>query len=68
MRPSAGWPACPGWCCLAQDPFQGPAFFLRLRDDAAWAREAQAAGFAKVAIARTPPGVAPHETVVLLHA
>ena len=63
-----------GLCCLSwvvlpnQEPFQGPAFFLRLRDDAAWARDAEAAGFAKVSIARTPPGVAPHETLVLLHA
>jgi SAM-dependent methyltransferase len=61
--------ACLSWVVLpGEDPFQGPAFFLRLRDDAAWAREAAAAGFAKVSIARTPPGVAPHETVVLLHA
>jgi SAM-dependent methyltransferase len=61
-----------GLCCLSwvtlpgEDPFQGPPFFLRLRDDAAWAVEAAAAGFAKVAISRTPPGVAPHETVVLM--
>ncbi|WP_198369589.1 class I SAM-dependent methyltransferase [Roseomonas rosulenta] len=61
--------ACLSWVMLpGQDPFQGPAFFLRLRDDAAWAAEAAAAGFAKVSIARTPPGVAPHETVVLLGA
>jgi SAM-dependent methyltransferase len=61
-----------GLCCLSwvmlpgEDPFQGPAFFLRLRDDAAWAAEAASAGFAKVAISRTPPGVVPHETVVLM--
>jgi hypothetical protein len=67
-------PARGGLCCLSwvllpgEDPFLGPPFFLRLRDDAAWAREALAAGFATLAIARTPPGVAPHETVVLLHA
>jgi SAM-dependent methyltransferase len=61
--------ACLSWVMLpGEEPFQGPAFFLRLRDDAAWAREAAAAGFAKVSIARTPPGVAPHETLVLLHA
>ena len=61
--------ACLSWVMLpGQDPFQGPAFFLRLRDDAAWARDAQAAGFAKVSIARTPPGSVPHETVVLLQA
>ncbi|BDG70773.1 class I SAM-dependent methyltransferase [Roseomonas fluvialis] len=66
---SLGGLACLSWVVLpGQDPFQGPAFFLRLRDDAAWARDAQAAGFATVAIARTPPGVAPHETVVLLKA
>jgi SAM-dependent methyltransferase len=61
-----------GLCCLSwvmlpgEDPFQGPPFFLRLRDDAAWAAEAAAAGFAKVAISRTAPGVVPHETVVLM--
>jgi SAM-dependent methyltransferase len=61
--------ACLSWVMLpGEEPFQSPAFFLRLRDDAAWAREAAAAGFAKVSIARTPPGVAPHETLVLLHA
>jgi SAM-dependent methyltransferase len=61
--------ACLSWVMLpGEEPLQGPAFFLRLRDDAAWAREAAAAGFAKVSIARTPPGVAPHETLVLLHA
>ncbi|CAH0214981.1 bifunctional 2-polyprenyl-6-hydroxyphenol methylase/3-demethylubiquinol 3-O-methyltransferase UbiG [Roseomonas sp. CECT 9278] len=61
--------ACLSWVVLPdQAPWQGPAFFLRLRDDAAWAREAAAAGFAKVSIARTPAGVVPHETIVLLHA
>jgi SAM-dependent methyltransferase len=66
---AAGGLACLSWVMLPnQEPFQGPAFFMRLRDDAAWAREAAAAGFAKVSIARTPPGVVPHETLVLLHA
>lgn len=61
--------ACLSWVMLpGQEPFQGPAFFLRLRDDAAWAREGEAAGFTRVSIARTPAGVVPHETLVLLHA
>jgi SAM-dependent methyltransferase len=61
--------ACLSWVMLpGQDPYQGPAVFLRLRDDAAWARDAQPSGFAKVSIARTPPGVVPHETVVVLQA
>jgi SAM-dependent methyltransferase len=61
--------ACLSWVVLpGEAPFQGPAFFLRLRDDAGWARDAEAAGFAQVSIARTPPGAVPHETVVLLHA
>lgn len=61
--------ACLSWVLLpGETPFQGPAFFLRLRDDAAWAREAAAAGFARVSIARTPAGAVPHETIVLLHA
>jgi SAM-dependent methyltransferase len=66
---AAGGLACLSWVMLPDEaPFQGPAFFLRLRDDAAWAREAAAAGFSGLSIARTPPGVAPHETVVLLRA
>jgi hypothetical protein len=55
--------ACRSWVVLpVHKPYQGPTFFLRLRDDAAWAREAAAAGFAKVSIARTAPGVVPHDT------
>jgi SAM-dependent methyltransferase len=61
--------ACLSWVMVpGQEPFQGPAFFLRLRDDAAWARDAQAAGFAQVSISRTDAGVVPHETLVTLHA
>lgn len=66
---SLGGLACLSWVVLPGDhPFQGPAFFMRLRDDAAWARDARAAGFAKASLTRTPPGAVPHETLVLLHA
>lgn len=65
-------PARDGLVCLSwvifpgEDPWQGPAFFLRALDDAAWHRIAAAAGFRGVHLTRTPPGVVPHETIARL--
>jgi len=58
---SLSWVMIPG-----EEPWQGPAWFLRLRDEADWRRIAAAAGFREAIVTRSAPGATPHETLVQL--
>jgi SAM-dependent methyltransferase len=64
---AAGGLACLSWVVFpGEDPWQGPAWFLRLRDDEGWRRLAAAAGFREADIARSAPGAVPHEAIIRL--
>jgi SAM-dependent methyltransferase len=59
--------ACLCWVVFpGEEPWQGPPWFLRLRDDAAWRRLGAAAGFREVAIERGAPGAPAEETILRL--
>lgn len=56
---SQAWVLFPG-----EDPWQAPAFVLRVLADADWEAWLREAGFATVRITHSAPGVVPHETIV----
>lgn len=64
--------ACLSWVVFpGEEPFQSPAFFMRLRGEADWVRDGLAAGFGTVRLEPLPPAgpaSARREWVVLLAA